>query len=295
MMKILKTVLPGFLLAMCAGCTASGQKDSDNDPVETEEPAMVEEVQLEDLQGTWYDINGNTYITIAGAEMTVTFLQYETVYPVRIVQEGNYFFLDQENGSGFDLMTRLQIMDKELRGGEMVLDADGHKYRFVRQEDKQDALRPTDDSTDMPKEILSDDLVYFALYFSLGEGENFGMQDPGKDIFLESGRYTAEISKEDDGIYWLSWSGMGDSYVILQENTVVSEAFVQGLQGVIRELDLAQYNGYYLHNEKDIQGYSLYAEYDSGEELLIRAEGDPGLTCVFDMVPLVKYIMEAER
>ena len=41
-------------------------------------------------------------------------------------------------------------------------------------------------------------------------------------------------------------------------------------------------------------GYSLYADYASGEKLSVRAYGDAGDTCVFDLPALLDYAAQQD-
>ena len=115
---------------------------------ETEETDMNEfltpQCTLEDLQGHWVDVNGNTTLDFSGDEMTFSdpyrkekFTVYVTETPFKEIRNA------APNNDGFFIMSPLSIVWNDvlkkdtvvLTAGEMVLDARGHSYRFVREED----------------------------------------------------------------------------------------------------------------------------------------------------------------
>ena len=92
-------------------------------------------------------------------------------------------------------MSELTWRSGILTAGEMVLDAEGHSYRFVREEALEGELAIVDDSRDMPKEITSEELKEFHLTFSL-EDTRFDVPD---DSDWYSARYSINVEKEESG------------------------------------------------------------------------------------------------
>ena len=176
-----------------------------------------------------------------------------------------------------------------MTAGEMVLDAEGHSYRFVREDALAGELAIVDDSRDMPKEITSEDLTEFHLTFSL-EDTRF---DVPADADWQAGRYSINVEREESGGYLLTYHVSGESYIIKQYHSEVGEEFVKGLAQLIREQGIPEKNGYYLHNSTSVHSWSLFAEYESGEGLMLMAEGDAALECPFSIYRFLEYV-EAE-
>ena len=65
---------------------------------------------------------------------------------------------------------------------------------------------------------------------------------------------------------------------------------MKGLDQLIREQEIPEKNGYYRHNATSVHGWSLSAEYESGEELLLMAEGDAALECPFSICSFLEYM-----
>ena len=87
---------------------------------------------------------------------------------------------------------------------------------------------------------------------------------------------------------------MGDSYVALNYSETVSGEYAEGLAKLLTDLGVVGYNGYYMTNSVSKPGYSLYATYSSGEKLSVRASGDAGDTCVFDLPALLDYAAQQD-
>ena len=83
---------------------------------------------------------------------------------------------------------------------------------------------------------------------------------------------------------------MGESYVICQYEETVSDEFVQGLVKLIEDQDVAAHNGEWLENNEDFSGWSLFAEYESGEELQVIRYGRPALECPFSINAFLEYV-----
>ena len=248
-------------------------------------------LSLDALQGHWVDVNGDTTLDFDGDQMTVHWGSYEDLYTVGVTGTDRYgtVFNAKDRNLMFEMMSELIWRSGVLTAGEMVLDAEGHSYRFVREDALASELAIVDDSRDMPKEITSEDLTEFHLTFSL---EDTWFDVPA-DADLYSGRYSINVEREESGAYLLTYHVSGESYIIKQYRSEVGEEFVKGLVQLIREQGIPEKNGYYLHNSTSVHSWSLFAEYESGEELLLMAEGDAALECPFSIYRFLEYV-EAE-
>ena len=224
-------------------------------------------------------------------QMTVHWGSYEDLYTVGVTGTDRYgtVFNAKDRNLMFEMMSELTWRSGVLTAGEMVLDAEGHSYRFVREDALASELAVVDDSRDMPKEITSEDLTEFHLTFSL---EDTWFDVPA-DADLYSGRYSINVEREESGAYLLTYHVSGESYIIKQYRSEVGEEFVKGLVKLIREQGIPEKNGYYLHNSTSVHSWSLLAEYESSEELLLMAEGDAALECPFSIYRFLEYV-EAE-
>lgn len=239
---------------------------------------------LKDIQGHWVDVNGNTTLDFKGDKLTISFSSYHKT--VRIKVESEYstkVIKPAKEGEHFDLLSDITIKeDGLLTAYEEVLDAEGHSYRFVREEALEKEKEIIDLSEDLPKSIGSDEIESFSLSFS----NTYGSYD--LDEHWESGYYSWEIEKDGDR-YEMSFRISGDSYIVLDFKEAVDEAYVKGLAALIKELKIPENNGYYKKNNVSRPGYSFYVTYGSGEKLTIRAEGDAASTCIFDLNALLSY------
>ena len=261
-------------------------QNTDNPPV-SPDPDDVP-LSLDALQGHWVDVNGDTTLDFAGDQMTVRWGGYEDLYTVGVTGTDRYgvVFNAEDRGRMFEMMSELTWRSGILTAGEMVLDAEGHSYRFVREEALESELAIVDDSWDMPKEIKSEELTEFHLTFSL---EDTRFDVPG-DAEWPSARYSIDVEREEGRVYLLTFHVSGESYIIQQYRSEVSGEFVKGLEQLIREQRIPEKNGYYLHNATSVCGWSLFAEYESGEELLLMAEGDAALECPFSIYRFLEYV-----
>ena len=248
-------------------------------------------LSLDALQGHWVDVNGDTTLDFDGDQMTVHWGSYEDLYTVGVTGTDRYgtVFNAKDRNLMFDMMSELTWRSGVLTAGQMVLDAEGHSYRFVREDELEGELAIVDDSRDMPKEITSEDLTEFHLTFSL-EGTWF---DVPADADWQAGRYSINVEREESGAYLLTYHVSGESYIIKQYRAEVGEEFVKGLAQLIREQGIFEKNGYYLHNSTSVHSWSLFAEYESGEGLMLMAEGDAALECPFSIYRFLEYV-EAE-
>lgn len=287
-----------LMLLVLSGCgsrrekadeATTGQSTADAQPSpDTDEVPL----SLDALQGHWVDVNGDTTLDFTGNQMTVRWGSYEDLYTVGVTGTDRYgtVFNAKDRNLMFEMMSELIWRSGVLTAGEMVLDAEGHSYRFVREEALEGELAIVDDPWDMPKEITSDELAEFHLTFSLDDTRF----DVPSDADWPAGRYSINVERGESGAYLLSFDISGESYIIKQYRSEVGEEFVKGLAQLIREQEIPEKNGYYRHNETSVHGWSLSAEYESGEELLLMAEGDAALECPFSIYRFLEYV-EAER
>ena len=245
-------------------------------------------LSLDVLQGHWVDVNGDTTLDFAGDQMTISWGNYKDRYTVGVTGTDQYgvVFNAKDRNRMFEMMSELTWRSGVLTAGEMVLDAEGHSFRFVREEDLEGELAIVDDSWDMPKEITSKELKEFHLTFSLEDTR----YDVPKDAKWQSARYSIDLERGESGEYLLNFDVSGESYIIQQYRSEVGEEFVKGLEELIREQEIPEKNGYYRHNATSVHGWSLSAEYESGEELLLMAEGDAALECPFSIYRFLEYV-----
>ncbi len=281
-MKKWKAILPVCILLFgtlgCAKKTASSSI-SRNDP---------QSDLLETYQGRWCDVNGSATLDIEGDALTVNRGKVrEETYRIEAVNENGNDVIRNMYGEGFGTMSELTYTDGALTAMEMILDDDGHRYRFVREEETAKEQEIIDLSENLPREIRSDEIETFGLHFLLD-----GTADYGEILDNESGRYSWDFSRNSDGTYASSLNAMGSSYVILDHSCTLSADYVQGLARLIQEEEIPEINGYYKKNSIGRHSYDLEVTYTSGEVLRIRAEGQAADTCVFDLEAIMDYAEE---
>ena len=217
-------------------------------------------------KGTWCDADGDAILEFKGSNMYVKWWEGQKgrdKYRVTIKTNDSgakYIVNAGKNEYGFGIMSDIEIRDDgTLSAFEQILDGESHVYRFVPEAQVEEERSVKDLSDDMPKSIESGDIKYFSL--SLRH-----YQAPG----LDSGSYTWTVEKSDDNRYESEFDGMGPSYVIISDSREVDSDFVEGIQDLIEDEDLASYNGmFYSHNRSDTE-YSLYVKYESGEKLSLK-------------------------
>ena len=249
---------------------------------------------LEQLAGDWYDVNGDTVITFAGDVLTLRFSDdWQEDHSIILVKDGSSVYVKPaDENDYFDVMSYIQVREDRLTAYEEVLDADGHSFVFVRQSALEDEQEIKDLSKDLPKEIESHEITSFSLSFTLDGGRRYDADD-----CWESGTYSWEIEKE-DGVYEMTFSVSGDSYIIMDEHPEVTEEFMRKLDLMIRSEDILSHNGYHFKNNVSANGYSLYVEYESGEEVRIIAQGNAADTCIFSIqsfLDLAGEVIEREE
>ena len=264
-------LLTALVLMLAAGCSLKGGQDMSG--------------KLSEWQGQWFDVNGDTVMTIDGDRITFNFGSYQEMYSAILKTEGSTMTIANAEGEGFDIISSLNVNDDgSLTAEEMVLDAAGHSYRFVREEQLDSEREIVDVSKDMPKVIQSNEIESFSLNFSTTYGRSYGLEDK-----WSGASYGWEIEKVDDGTYQMHFSQGYDSYMGITFDGTVDAAYVEGLADKIRELGLPELNGYQVKNNVSLPGYGLYVTYESGETLMITAGGNGADTCVFDLAALMEY------
>lgn len=237
------------------------------------------------LEGHWVDVNGPTTLDISGNTMVMRAGDWSQTYRIKVEDIEGVAFIQNTDPEApyFFSMQDIKIdEDGSLSSRDMVLDAPGHYYRFVREENLPAELEIKDLSKDLPKEINSEELQTFSLVFTNQYGSY------GLDPQWPQGAYSWEITREGDTCK-MKFRITGPSYIVLDFSETVSEKYVAGLAKLLKKQNLPQLNGYYHKNNVDRPGYYLSACYTSKEKLTIRAEGTAADTCVFDLAPLLEY------
>ena len=245
--------------------------------------------ELADLQGKWFDINSDTVIELDGDKLTIDTGYYSEKYKVELVTEGDLTYLKNRDDDGFGDMSNLYIgSDGTMIADEMILDADGHHYHFVREEQLEAERTVVDVSKDMPKTIESTNINMFYLHFSTKHGRSYGLDDKWSNA-----SYSWNIEKQEDGTYQMDFTQGYDSYMGIVFHNVVSAEYVAGLADLINELGIPAVNGYGMINNVSLPGYGLNVIYESGEEIYIFASGNGADTCPFDVRALLDYAITA--
>ena len=247
----------------------------------------MQDISLDSFQGEWSDLNGSTTMVLNGDRLTIRKGEYTETYTVVLKKESNPVVLANKEGRGFGIMSDLEIReDGSLVGWEMVLDADSHCFRFMREEQVEAEKEIVDLSTERPKTIESMQIRDFSLNFSTTDGRLYGL-----DGSLEGAAYGWMITRQEDGSYWMDFSQSYASYMGIGFHGTVSEEYVTGLAEKINEIGLPSLNGYYRKNSVSLPGYSISVNYESDESLLVMAEGNAADECVFDLPALVDYAL----
>ena len=281
------------LSILACGCGRQNDGPPDSGTPEPDPPSGVSATEqgtlliLESLQGEWMDLNGSTKLDILEDQLTVTDGSYSSTYTVILKKEGDILTLENAKGDGFGIMSDLQVLeDGSMIGWEMVLDADGHRFHFMREEQIASEKEIVDLSTEMPKTIESTQIEDFSLSFSTSDGRLYGL-----DQSYGGASYGWQITKQEDGSYYMDFSQSYSSYMGIGFHGAVSEEYVRGLAQKINEIGLPSVNGYYRKNHVDLPGYYLSADYESGESLLVHADGNAADTGVFDLAALFEYAL----
>ena len=273
--KSLTWILSGILAFSCA-LSACG---TPMDPV------------TQSLQGEWADVNSSAVLEISGRTLRIQTGSWSEKFPFEIRNaNGTNYIVSPEGSYGFEMMSEIRIgEDGALTAYEMVLDGDSREFRFVRREDLEKEKEIVDLSEDAPKTIESRDIEMFSLTFSVSARHSYDLGDE-----WPHGRYSWTIDKDGDGSYEMQFSISGPSYIIAQFSDTVTEEYIRGLADLIAQENIAANNGYYRKNNVDADDYSLYVDYASGENLVIRAEGDAADTCVLPLESLLAYAAQQD-
>ncbi len=241
-------------------------------------------------EGRWVDVNGSTTLEFRRNTVTVRFGSRSEKYRFKVTETSyGTTILSADPEGSFGGMSELEAReDGSLCAAEMVLDAEGHSYRFVRPEALAAEKEIRDLSEDAPKEIASTELESFSFVFRNRHGSY------GLDERWPSGSYSWELERQEDGGYRMDFRVMGDSYIALDFSDTVSGDYAEGLARLLSDLGVPAFNGYYRTNSVSKPGYSLWVTYASGERLSVRASGDAGDECVFDLPALLEYAARQE-
>ena len=249
--------------------------------------ACTDAGELQDYQGKWFDVNGETVLDLSGSKLTVTWRQWSDTYTVHLEQEGDLRYIASDKDYDFGVMSRIQIRDDgSLEAYEQILDGEGHDYKFVREEQLAAEKEIVDKSKDMPKTIDSREIEEFSLNLTI-DGVYYDIDED-----WPHGVFSWTMERLEDGTYDMMADIMGPSYIALRCQENVDAAFAEGLADRIVSLDLPSLNGYYKENNVRSHSYYLSVRYTSGEKLTIGASGDAADTCPFDVNALMEYVKE---
>jgi len=240
---------------------------------------------LSAYQGEWFDVNGDTVLEITDDTLTIRSGEYSEQYACKLSDTPVSYIVPAEENGYFGILSDIEICeDGSLSAYQMVMDAEGHTYKFVRKEELEKEREIVDESFDAPKEIVSDDIELFLLSFRKTTPNSYELSED-----WPVGHYSWEIEKQSDGSYRMDFRISGDSYMILTFTDTVTEDYVKGLSQLIKEEKIPEWNGYYKKNNVKRPGWSLFVNYASDESLSVSADGDAAETCVFDLAPLLDY------
>ena len=242
---------------------------------------------LQDYQGKWFDVNGDTVLDLSGSKLTVTWGKWVDTYSVHLEKDGNLRYIASNKDYDFGIMSRLEIRDDgSLSAYEQILDGEGHDYHFVREEQLAAEREIRDESKDMPKTIESREIEKFSLSIRI-DGVYYDIDEE-----WPHGSFSWEVTRNSDGTYRNYVDIMGPSYIALRYDGTADAAFAEGLADRIAELDLPALNGYYKTNNVRSHSYYLSVKYTSGERLVIGASGDAADVCPFDVNALMAYVKD---
>ncbi len=267
-MKRKGCLLLSFLMLLgLAGCTASGD--------------------LQDFQGKWFDVNGDTVLELNGSKLTVTSGSWSETYTVHYEKGDYYSYINSNDKYEFGIMSKLEICnDGSLRAYEQILDGEGHDYHFVREDVLVSEREIVDKSKDMPKTIESNEIQEFSLSLKIDSV----YYDLDED--WPHGNFSWEMDRNDDGTYENKVDIMGPSYIAARYEGTEDAGYAEGVANLIQELGLPALNGYYKSNNVSKHSYYLSVKYTSGEKLRIGASGDAADVCPFDVNALMSYVKD---
>ena len=278
-------------LLLCPGLFAAEnpEQESGSEVLETETPE-TEDAVLQELSGHWVDINSDMVLDFEGDQATFTQGDYwQQTFTVSVSDFGDYAEIrNADDYWGFLFISSLTFDRKKkvLTAFELVLDADGHKFRFVREEELEKELAVQDNSKDLPKTIQSREIKEFEFVFSLRDTR----YDVANSAHWPYGTYDMQLERSDDGMYQFYYRIMGDSYIVYSCEKEVSGEFAEGLADLIVSLDVPAYNGRHLSNNENFPGWWIYVTYASGEKISESADGRPSLECPFSILAFLEYM-----
>lgn len=241
--------------------------------------------KLEAVQGHWTDINSDATLDIEKNVIHFASGNWKQDYPFAVAAYSYGTKLEPLPGKDFGPMSELSVeADGSLTAYEMVLDAEGHRYHFVREDDKDARLQIRDLSEDRPKQIESEEIREFLLSFYVDYPGEYGLDDD-----WPCGHYSWTVELPAYGTRQMEFNIYGDSYIILRFSEEVNEDWTKGLAKALTDCGAAAQNGYHKRNEEDRHSWSLWVKYESGETLSVRAEGAAAEEMPFDLAALLEY------
>ena len=87
----------------------------------------------------------------------------------------------------------------------------------------------------------------------------------------------------------MSLHGSGSSYIIVDYSGPVSEDYVRGLADLVKEQNLAEFNGWWRTNSEQFDRWYVNIEYASGENILMEASGRAAFECPFSIYAFLRY------
>lgn len=242
------------------------------------------------FDGNWVDVNGENTLEIKGNKLKISYGQWSDSYRYKVRQEyGRTYLSNVKEDGNFGMMTELEFSEEDgsLFAWDMLLDADGHRYCFVRKENLEEERKIQDLSEDLPKVIESNEIESFALYF-YNAGGTYQLEESWKP-----GDYSWELERNEDGTYQMNFQISTDSSMAPETMEMLVESeFAAGLAKLLEAKNISGHNGYYLKDTQSEFSYGLYVKYVSGERLRIRAEGTPAQECIFDLNALLAYVSD---
>ena len=279
-MKILLLVLGAMAVLFFAvgGISGAGENNNEGNDKNAAEGESSDSLLL----GEWYDINSDTVLAIDRNRIEIRYgNNWKQEYPYTVKKDSGYVFL-VFNG---DFFSRIEVAGPDrLIAYEEILDGHSRKFDFARKENMAARLAIKDNSKNMPKEIVSDEIEEFSFNFHNGRGRDYGLAKE-----WPQGSYSISVEHADNGEYQFDFYVQGDSYVVARITSAVTPEFMKGLDKVIKSGGIPGHNGYNRKNDADRDGYGLSVSYKSEEKISIFAYGNAADTSVFDFSSILEY------
>jgi hypothetical protein len=99
------------------------------------------------FDGNWVDVNGENTLEIKGNKLKISYGQWSDSYRYKVRQEyGRTYLSNVKEDGNFGMMTELEFSEEDgsLFAWDMLLDADGHRYCFVRKENLEEERKIQD-------------------------------------------------------------------------------------------------------------------------------------------------------